>query len=394
MNGMLAIDVPTCYSVAGAGSLVGLGLISLIRTEQPRMREALALYRWAFVCLAMLLAVQFSPESVRADITRLAIGFALAGVTLLAWAFRQLNGRRTPRAWGWGATLVIAATMWAVAWLGSDRAYTLCIGTLFALISLGMAVDQGWLILRSAKVTGSEFSLLVVAGGFALNWLITVWWATEVPGPYPAHRLHVPAWLLPMAGLGFALLPLAVAAVVFAIVNDRLNQQLRARALSDDLTGALSRRGLRELGERMLAMQVRQPAMVAVLMLDVDHFKAVNDRYGHLAGDEVLRHMTNTVRDHLRVDALLARYGGEEFSVLLPVRNRVEARSVAERLRMSVERSLCETRQGPVRVTVSIGVAFHDVHRSLEDDLARADACLYQAKQTGRNRVVCDNEGS
>jgi diguanylate cyclase (GGDEF)-like protein len=83
----------------------------------------------------------------------------------------------------------------------------------------------------------------------------------------------------------------------------------------------LSRRGLRELGERMLALQQYQSSQIAVLMMDLDHFKAVNDRYGHLIGDDVLRHVTQVIRDRLRDDALLARYGGEEFTVLLPVKS-------------------------------------------------------------------------
>lgn len=385
---MWSIDIFSCYAVAGAGSLVGLGLMSLIRTDQPRVRYALGLYRWAFLCLAGLLGVQLALDDWRPWVVKAAIGLAGMGVTLLAWAFRQLNGRRTPPWLGWTVTAGVASVLWGAAALGSPDQYVLTIGLVFALVSVGMAFDQGWLILRSAKVNGSEMSLLAVAGGFALNWLVLLTHVLTVPGPYPAHWLHMPAWLAPYCGMGFALLPLSVASVVFAIVNDRLNQQLRARALSDDLTGALSRRGLRELGERMLALQARPPFETAVLMIDVDHFKAINDRYGHLAGDDVLRHLTHTLRDNLRDDALLARYGGEEFTVLLPVRHRNEAQAVAERLRATVEASPCESRGGTVHLTVSIGVSYHSETSSLEDDLGRADAHLYQAKQGGRNRVV------
>jgi len=92
---MLSIDVYTCYAVAGAGSLAGLGLIAMIRTDQPRVTYALGLFRWALLCLAALVLVQFSPIGMRPEVVKLAIGFAAAGVALLAWAFRQLNGRRT-----------------------------------------------------------------------------------------------------------------------------------------------------------------------------------------------------------------------------------------------------------------------------------------------------------
>lgn len=386
---MLAIDVFTCYGAAGAGSLVGLGLISQIRTDQNRVRTALTLYRWAFCGLAWLLLIVLSPDALRPAVTQVAIGFAAAGVALLAWAFRQLNGRRTPPRLGWALTGAAALILWVVAALGSDTDYAQAVAWVFAVVSLVMAIDQGWLILRSPRIQRSELSLLIVAGAFALIWMITLVHSLGAAGgPYPAHWLYAPDWLLPITALSFAVLPLSVASLVFAIINQRLNLQLRNRALSDDLTGALSRRGLRELGERMLSLQAHQPTSVAVLMMDVDHFKAVNDRHGHPVGDDVLRQVTQLTRERLRDDALLARYGGEEFTVLLPVRSHLEASAVAERLRQMLASTPCETRGGPVSITVSIGVAFHQPERTLEDALAQADACLYEAKLAGRNRVV------
>lgn len=385
---MVSIDVFTCYAMAGAGAAVGLGLMGLIRTDQPRIREALRLYQGAFLCLVALLVLPLDTGAWREPLSKVAIGVVAMGVCMLAWAFRQLNGRRTHPGVGALITLAVGATLWLAGFAGSQALFMFALAFVFAFVSVGLVVDQGWLILRSAHITRSELSLLGVAGLFAVVWLITLWHNATVAGPYPDHWLHAPDWLLPFSALTFALLPLSVAAVVFAIINDRLNQQLRARALSDDLTGALSRRGLRELGERMLAMQAHKANQVAVLMLDVDHFKAINDRYGHLVGDDVLRHLTRVVRDHLRDDALLARYGGEEFTVLLPIRGKGEARVVAERLRQQLARTPFPTREGPVAITVSIGGAFHGGGASLEHDLARADACLYQAKQGGRNRVV------
>lgn len=385
---MLSIDVYTCYAVAGAGSLVGLGLLAMVRTEQARVSYALGLFRWALLCLSALLCVQLSPLNLRPEVTKGAIGFAGMGVALLAWAFRQLNGRRTYPVAGLVVVLLVGLSLWGAAAFGTDTQYVQVIGIVFSLISVGMALDQSLITIQNGKFTGGDLSLLVAACEFALNWLVLLYWAFTQPGPYPSHWLHTPDWLMPITGLSFALLPLAVSSVVFASVNDRLMQQLRARSLSDDLTGALSRRGLRELGERMVALQSAQATILAVLMIDLDFFKDVNDRYGHATGDDVLRHVTNAVRNHLREDALLARYGGEEFSVLLPVRSRLEAQSIAERVREVVELSPFETRTGEIRVTISIGIAFHHEDTSLEDDLARADACLYQAKHTGRNRVV------
>lgn len=389
---MASIDVFTCYTLAGAGSLFGLGLISLVRVESPRVRRALWLYRLAFLCLAGFLWVGTLPVAQREQGMHAMIGVAAIGASLLAWGFRQLNGQRTPPALGVALTLGLGGLLWWAGAATSDETFAVLEAAVMSFIALGTLIDQGVLLRRATVRRGGELALLLVAGLFSLDWVLIFWHTLHWVGPYPDHLLFAPDWLLPASAVGVGLLPLSVASVVFAIVNDRLNQQLRERALRDDLTGTLSRRGLREHGERMLAGQepARQDSGVAALMLDVDHFKAVNDRHGHLVGDEVLRHLSAVMTEHLRDDALLARYGGEEFTVLLPVRSRQDAETVAERLRQAIEAQPCESRAGRIRVTVSIGVAFHQTAHSLDEVLSRADTRLYEAKQAGRNRVICE----
>ncbi len=389
---MASIDVFTCYTLAGAGSLFGLGLISLVRVESPRVRRALWLYRLAFLCLAGFLWVGTLPVAQREQGMHAMIGVAAIGASLLAWGFRQLNGQRTPPALGVALTLGLGGLLWWAGAATSDATFAVLEAAVMSFIALGTLIDQGVLLRRATVRRGGELALLLVAGLFSLDWVLIFWHTLHWVGPYPDHLLFAPDWLLPASAVGVGLLPLSVASVVFAIVNDRLNQQLRERALRDDLTGTLSRRGLREHGERMLAGQepARQDSGVAALMLDVDHFKAVNDRHGHLVGDEVLRHLSAVMTEHLRDDALLARYGGEEFTVLLPVRSRQDAETVAERLRQAIEAQPCESRAGRIRVTVSIGVAFHQTAHSLDEVLSRADTRLYEAKQAGRNRVICE----
>lgn len=382
----MSIDILTCYVLTGAGAIVGLGLMGLIQTDQPRMAYALSVFRWAFASLAVMVLVAVVPDAQVSDALRVLVGFIGMGVALLAWAFRQLNGRRTPPMVAVSITLVSGVALWAGA-ISSDAAFVTTIGLVFTLLSVAMAVDQGLILMNKPGGHGSEAGLMGAAVVFSIIWVLVLAHAMTHSGPYPRDWLYAPSWLRPAAGLGFALLPLVVASLAFSTINARLMQQLRARALSDELTGCLSRRGLRELGERMLALQHNQPAQVAVLMLDLDHFKAINDRYGHLIGDQVLCHVTKVVRERLREDALLARYGGEEFSVLLPVQNALEAHGIAERLRQAVEASPCETKMGPIRCTVSIGVSFHCPTSSLEEDLAKADTRLYAAKRSGRNRV-------
>lgn len=391
---MAAIDVFTCYTLAGAGSLFGLGLISLVRTDQSRVRWAMWLYRVAFVCLAGFLWVGVQPPQARAQSMPVMMGVAAIGASLMAWGFRLLNGQRTPPLLGTVVTLGLGGTLWWTNANASQATFAVVEAAVICVIAVGTLIDQGLLMWRSDVRRGGELALLVVAAFFSVDWLLILWHTLHWSGPYPDHLLFAPDWLLPVSAVGVGLLPLSVASVVFAIVNDRLNQQLVDRSLRDELTGALSRRGLREHGGRMLAGQAplapSASAGVAVLMLDVDHFKAINDRHGHLVGDEVLRHLSAVMREHLRDGALLARYGGEEFTVLLPVRSRQDAEVVAERLRTTIESRPCESRAGRIPVTVSIGVAFHQSAHTLDEVLSRADTRLYQAKQAGRNRVICE----
>lgn len=175
--------------------------------------------------------------------------------------------------------------------------------------------------------------------------------------------------------------------VTMSEVRKQRDQQ-QEEANKDGLTGLHNRRWLETLVLRMRGRALEDFAPVAVIMLDVDHFKSFNDRFGHQAGDEVLRTVSGCLRTGLRPHDRVARYGGEEFVVLLPNTTRKAALRVAERLREKVEQS--ETREGESllpTVTISLGVAQWRVGVSIEELVGEADAALYQAKQLGRNRV-------
>jgi diguanylate cyclase (GGDEF)-like protein len=167
----------------------------------------------------------------------------------------------------------------------------------------------------------------------------------------------------------------------------RQNQELEHLSITDGLTGLHNRRHLMTTLTHEAARASRMQRCFAALMLDVDGFKRLNDRYGHLAGDEVLARMAGTIRQAIRGVDYAARYGGEEFVVLLPEADAEEAREAAERIRERVERGVLVGGDQPV--TVSIGVAVYPANGDTpESVLARADAALYEAKQQGRNRVA------
>ena len=169
----------------------------------------------------------------------------------------------------------------------------------------------------------------------------------------------------------------------------QLEALLRQMATTDGLTGTLNRARFLALGQRELERSQAVDQGLAVLMLDIDHFKMINDRYGHLAGDEALRHFVAQLRTGVRAVDLLGRLGGEEFAIALPTIHSEAAIQVAERLRTRVAATPLEHGNHTIRITVSMGLAMaRDSDRTLEQVLARADARLYAAKEAGRNRLV------
>lgn len=170
---------------------------------------------------------------------------------------------------------------------------------------------------------------------------------------------------------------------------------MRKLVISDTLTGLFSRRYLYDTVQGLLARHVRTKKPLAVAMLDVDHFKQVNDRLGHLEGDRVLKKVAEVLRASVRTGDVPARFGGEEFAVVMPEASLADAKLVAERVRAAVE---AETKSG-TPVTISSGVALanpseKDLSHSADDVFRRADEALYRAKREGRNRVCLDGEGA
>jgi diguanylate cyclase (GGDEF)-like protein len=171
-------------------------------------------------------------------------------------------------------------------------------------------------------------------------------------------------------------------------VQERLAEELRLRAQTDALTGLPNRRHFFEEGLKAAAA-AGPDAVLSALLLDIDHFKAINDGFGHPVGDEVLRELASRCRGLLRAHDLMARIGGEEFAVLLPGTKPAEAEDIAERLRVAFSGQPVTTEGGPVPVTISLGGAeLSAPGESFEGLLRRADIALYQAKHDGRNRVV------
>ena len=171
-----------------------------------------------------------------------------------------------------------------------------------------------------------------------------------------------------------------------------LQQGLYSSAMRDGLTGAFNKRFLLDRLDEEFAHASRHGRSLAVLVMDLDHFKKVNDAFGHAAGDQVLVDVAALVQANLRTADLFARYGGEEFVVLMRDTDLNTATSVAERMRVSLAEEVTVFKGTPIRTTVSIGVTAMPPVRvgSAMELFVRADRLLYQAKETGRNRVCSE----
>jgi diguanylate cyclase (GGDEF)-like protein/PAS domain S-box-containing protein len=181
-----------------------------------------------------------------------------------------------------------------------------------------------------------------------------------------------------------------------AIRNARLYNKIEQLSVTDELTGLLNRRGFFQLGEREFERALRFGRPLSALMLDIDHFKRVNDTHGHAGGDQVLRALADCFRQNTRAIDIAGRYGGEEFVLLLPEILKSEAHQIAERLRQSIAGLSIpigsengHSSPGDISITVSVGVAaLSQDGQNLTDLLGRADQALYRAKDSGRNRIV------
>ncbi|MBV7472433.1 GGDEF domain-containing protein [Pseudoxanthomonas sp. PXM05] len=211
--------------------------------------------------------------------------------------------------------------------------------------------------------------------------LLAVLYGSVVPGWSLSHFGFDEIWVSVDLSIWFML-----NFCMLMLCSFRAAESLKLSAMFDPLTGALNRRGLH--GELSSWPDRDQPGL-SVIAIDLDHFKAINDRHGHDTGDRVLQRFSETVRSGLRSDQLFARMGGEEFAVVMPGTDRETARHLSERLRNQMMRLEFSPPEGrPFRVTISLGIAFGGSDgEPFVELMRRADDALYAAKRKGRNRV-------
>jgi len=200
--------------------------------------------------------------------------------------------------------------------------------------------------------------------------------AAKRPGAFPGDRREM--------------LGVIANQVAISMQNARMYQMVEEQATTDGLTGLVNHRTFQERFQAMLGRAERHKFPVSLILTDIDHFKKVNDNYGHPTGDDVLRRVAAILGASARKIDIGARYGGEEFAIVLEATDRVGARNLAERIRAEVEQQTFQSSKGPFKATLSLGVASYPEDATAKADIiAKADQALYNAKHGGRNRTVC-----
>lgn len=380
--------VVACTLLAGALAMVAALAASARRQPEPVRAAQLA---WARGLAGLPLGWVLLEASVALDTHALAVPakmlFMAAFVEFLG-AMRRLDGDPIDRRWFWIPVLAVGLlSVGFAAAFPSDPMRTGLLNLLCAAAALSTAQSA----LAHLRNGGSPQAAVLVAA-FAGVAVILIGRATllYLPADAPA-RLWAESPLAQSLLLGSSVLGPAVATLAFALMGaDRLLDRLERIASRDSLTGAASRHAFLEAANASLARARQRGEPLSVVVVDLDHFKSVNDAFGHAGGDTALKRVASALGQALREQDLLGRLGGEEFAALLPGADVATARQVAERLREAVAAAVLEINGQRVPLRLSAGVAcLRPGDRDLGGLLDRADRGLYQAKRAGRDQVAC-----
>lgn len=281
----------------------------------------------------------------------------------------------------WIRAAVITTIGFVPTVLGFTLGYT-GIGTSAANLGVGLLVvlsaHQYWLARAEAPLLmiANAALYLVTALSFIACGIVLLQNGQYVLAARPMNWAEQFNSLMVIVGLT------GIGALSLTINQIRTANRHKSDAMTDPLTGLLNRRAL--FGETAQDT----PLNTAILLMDLDHFKTINDKFGHTAGDRVLRGFAEVLFSNIRTEDVAARLGGEEFCIVLAASSPKAAAAVAERIRATLETKIFPTAAGPIRATVSVGIAIRSSEpETLQALLSRADAALYQAKAAGRNRV-------
>ena len=376
----MLIDIPTMFVVLIALSAtlsVSIGWVAA-HEDQGGLRPlivALALHALAYTLYALRGRI---PDALSILVANLAV---TGGYALVALAVAGFQRRRLSPLLLWSPVALFAV---ALCVFYSDFAARVAASSAVYFVQDLMLL---WLLVGGMRRTVGRGQHLIIVG-VAINLVIMVYraWIAIVSEHFVA-RLSDPGTSQTLVYLS-AFVSLNLVAIGFVLMTkEAADEKTRQMAMTDKLTGCWNRFRVEECAQQEMLRRQRYAAPVSLIVIDIDHFKPINDQYGHVAGDRVLQRFALTVQAGLRATDTLGRWGGEEFVVVMPETPLAAAVDTAERIRRAVE--ACDCGDG-LRVTACFGVAACLPGDSWERWLQRADAALYQAKAQGRNRVVGD----
>jgi diguanylate cyclase (GGDEF)-like protein len=379
----MSLDTSTLYLVATmVAAMLGAMLLFFGRQENI---PALKWWGTAYLLGAASVALWTVAAGTLGEMLTLAlnaVGFVACG---MVWnASRVFHGRK-PNLPG----LVLGAIAWIAAVMilpPEASAIRLTIGAGIVAVYAALTATELWSERRRTMQRRWLAIVVPVLHGFVLMLPILLGDLLHPHGDLFSSSIWVTVFAIELV-----LYAVGTVFVIFMLVSERTVTAHRTAASMDPLTGMFNRRGFAEATSRVIEREANAGRPVTAMIFDIDHFKSINDRFGHPAGDEILKLFSAVVVNSLRITDLSGRIGGEEFAALLPC-SLEEAVIVAERVREAFESSGIVDETGPVATTVSIGVAGGPAGTELEVLLAAADTALYQAKRSGRNRVEAAEE--
>ena len=384
----MSLDVRTIMLVFSALTLMSSGLLALVGKYATGVK---GISHWAFANLLVASGFAFSyfysaPLPDQPGWPVIAASMLIAcGLSWQYFGIRLFKGKQNCL---WIAVLATGAVLLSGLWssgeqnnvIGRAIANSVILALLFAACARELLIPAEMPLKIAYWLTGGSFATLALL----LSARALVLWHT--PGGTYGLFQNIP--INPVTFLSICLLQIATLFGYVLMIDYRMVGELGKLASLDPLTGALNRRRLAEEASRLQALSTRTGEPMAVMMLDVDHFKKVNDRHGHQVGDEILKHAVRTLGQSIREYDYLGRYGGEEFCILLPATTQEDASLLGERLRQIYADTPYLLAGTPVPSTISIGIA-DSVHAGNDFRMLvqAADQALYEAKQAGRNRV-------
>jgi diguanylate cyclase (GGDEF)-like protein len=379
----MSLDISTLYLVATmVAAMLGAMLLFFGRQENI---PALKWWGTAYLlgaCSVALWTVAGNALGEMFSLALNAVGFLACG---MVWnASRVFHGRK-PNLPG----LALGAIAWVAAVMTlppEASAMRMTIGAGIVAVYAALTATELWSERRRAQQRRWPALAVPVLHGVALMLPILLGDLLHPDGDMAPGSVWVTVFSVELV-----LYAVGTVFVIFMLVSERTVTAHKTAASMDPLTGMFNRRGFAEATSRVIEREANAGRPVTVMIFDIDHFKSINDRFGHPAGDEILKLFATVVVNSLRITDLSGRIGGEEFAALLPC-SLEEGVIAAERVREAFERSGIVDETGPVDTTVSIGVAGGPAGTELEVLLAAADTALYQAKRGGRNRVEAAEE--